>query len=111
MKKVLTVEDDQTVAHICRNKLAVEGFHVEIAHDGHMGLEMVHSFRPDVILLDLMLPKTPVIFVTSLNDFESRASSMMSSGNEFIAKPFLFMELAVKALVHAPRGRLEPVQR
>jgi len=51
--------------------------------------------------------KTPVVFVTSLNDFESRASSMMSGGNDFIAKPFLFIELAVKALVYVLRGRLE----
>jgi DNA-binding response OmpR family regulator len=48
---------------------------------------------------------TPVVFVTSLNDFESRANSTMSGGNDFIAKPFLFMELAVKALVHLLRSR------
>jgi DNA-binding response OmpR family regulator len=49
---------------------------------------------------------TPVVFVTSLNDFESRANSSMSGGNDLIAKPFLFMELAVKALVYVLRGRL-----
>ncbi len=48
---------------------------------------------------------TPVVFVTSLNDFESRANSTMSGGNDLIAKPFLFMELAVKALVYIMRGR------
>ena len=51
--------------------------------------------------------KTPVVFVTSLKHFESRASSTMSGGNDFIAKPFLFIELAVKALVYVLRGRLE----
>ena len=50
--------------------------------------------------------KTPVVFVTSLTDFESRANSTMSGGNDFIAKPFLFIELAVKALVYVLRGRL-----
>jgi CheY-like chemotaxis protein len=50
--------------------------------------------------------KTPVVFVTGLTDFESRTNSMMSGGNDFIAKPFLFMELAVKALVYVLRGRL-----
>ncbi len=54
--------------------------------------------------------KTPVVFVTSLNDFESRASSTMSGGNDFIAKPFLFIELAVKALVYVLRGRLNPAK-
>ena len=50
--------------------------------------------------------KTPVVFVTGLTDFESRTNSTMSGGNDFIAKPFLFMELAVKALVYVLRGRL-----
>jgi DNA-binding response OmpR family regulator len=49
--------------------------------------------------------KTPVVFVTSLNDFESRANSTMSGGNDFIAKPFLFIELAVKALVYVFRAQ------
>lgn len=53
---------------------------------------------------------TPVVFVTSLNDFESRASSMMSGGNDFIAKPFLFIELAVKALMYVLRGRMEDAE-
>jgi DNA-binding response OmpR family regulator len=51
--------------------------------------------------------KTPVVFVTSLNDFESRANSTMSGGNDFIGKPFLFLELAVKALAYVLRGRLQ----
>ena len=51
---------------------------------------------------------TPVVFVTSLTDFESRANSTISGGNDLIAKPFLFMELAVKALVYILRGRLAP---
>jgi PleD family two-component response regulator len=49
---------------------------------------------------------TPVVFVTSLSDFESRANSTMSGGNDLIAKPFVFMELAVKALVYVLRGRV-----
>jgi DNA-binding response OmpR family regulator len=50
------------------------------------------------------------VFVTSLNDLESRANSTVSGGNDFIAKPFLFMELAVKALVHILRARVEPLR-
>lgn len=61
MKKVLIIEDDQVVANIYRNKLAVEGFQVEIARDGQVGLDMVHSFHPDVVLLDLVLPSIPGI--------------------------------------------------
>src|SRR2546423_8869768 len=57
MKKILIVEDDQIVANIYRNKFSVDGFQVEIALDGQVGLELVRSFRPDAVILDLMLPK------------------------------------------------------
>ena len=50
--------------------------------------------------------KTPVVFVTSQSDFESRANSTMSGGNDFIGKPFRFIELAVKALIYVLKGRL-----
>jgi DNA-binding response OmpR family regulator len=57
MIKILIIEDDQIVANIYRNKFSVEGFQVEIAHDGAAGLETIRSFRPDAVILDLMLPK------------------------------------------------------
>ncbi len=57
MKKILIIEDDQIVANIYRNKFSVEGFTVDIALDGQAGLEMIESFRPDAVILDLMLPK------------------------------------------------------
>ncbi len=53
--------------------------------------------------------KTPVVFVTVLSDFDNRTSSMMAGGNDFIAKPFLFIELTVKALIHVLRGKIQPV--
>lgn len=52
--------------------------------------------------------KTPVLFVTALNDFESRTNSTMAGGNDFIGKPFLFIELTVKALMHVLRAKLQP---
>lgn len=54
--------------------------------------------------------KTPVVFVTALSDFDSRTSSMMAGGNDFIAKPFLFIELTVKALIHVLRAKLQPAK-
>jgi len=54
--------------------------------------------------------KTPVVFITGLSDFENRTSSMMAGGNDFIAKPFLFIELTVKALIHVLRGKLQPAK-
>jgi CheY-like chemotaxis protein len=59
MKKILIIEDDQLVANVYRNKLVVEGFQVEVALLGQPGLELVETFRPDLILLDLLLPDVP----------------------------------------------------
>ena len=55
--KILIIEDDQIVANIYRNKFALDGFEAETAPNGEVGLELVHSFRPHAILLDLVLPK------------------------------------------------------
>src|ERR1035441_898433 len=57
MKKILIIEDDLIVANIYRNKLAVEGYQVQTALDGLAGLETVHSFKPDAVILDVVLPK------------------------------------------------------
>src|SRR6185369_13840910 len=57
MKKILIIEDDQIVANIYRNKFSLEGFQVEIAHDGVAGLDTIRNFKPDAVILDLMLPK------------------------------------------------------
>jgi DNA-binding response OmpR family regulator len=56
MKKILIIEDDQIVANVYRNKLAVEGYKVETASDGETGLKIMRIFKPDTIILDLMLP-------------------------------------------------------
>src|SRR5215467_5371863 len=57
MKKILIIEDDLIVANIYRNKFSIEGFTVDIANDGMSGLEAIKTFRPDAVVLDLMLPK------------------------------------------------------
>src|SRR6516164_8713011 len=57
MKKILIIEDDVIVANIYRNKFSIEGFTVDIANDGMSGLEAIKTFRPDGVVLDLMLPK------------------------------------------------------
>jgi DNA-binding response OmpR family regulator len=92
--------------------------------DPNVALTMLAENRFDLIFLDVDMPgmngfelctqlrklpahaKTPVVFVTGLTDFESRARSTLSGGDDLIAKPFLFMELAVKSLTHVLRGQL-----
>ena len=84
--------------------------------DPEFGLRLAESNRFDLIFLDVEMPQlngyqvatklragqtnqnATIIFVTTLSDFESRARSHISGGNDLIAKPFLLIELAVKAL-------------
>lgn len=57
MKKVLIIEDDPVVAHIYRTRLEKEDYSVETCSDGQAGFYRIHEFRPDGVLLDMMLPK------------------------------------------------------
>ncbi|MBW8865054.1 MAG: response regulator [Verrucomicrobia bacterium] len=93
--------------------------------DPQQALSLLQENEFDLIFLDVDMPgmsgfelcsklralpqhkKTPVVFVTSLNDFDSRTSSTMAGGNDFIGKPFLFIELTVKALIHVMRAKIQ----
>ncbi|HSU53247.1 MAG TPA: response regulator, partial [Candidatus Dormibacteraeota bacterium] len=94
--------DDPTAAFKMLSEQPFDLIFLDIDMPGMNGYELCAKLRK--------LPqhaKTPVVFVTSLTGFESRASSMISGGNDFIGKPFLFMEIAVKALVYLFKNRLE----
>ena len=56
-KRVLVVDDEEMLARAIRNVLQAEGFEVEIASDGHEALRAFKSFRPDVMIMDVMMPK------------------------------------------------------
>ena len=105
---------------------ALEKAHLKCVsmEDPNAALNMLSENQFSLIFLDVDMPgmtgfelctklralpahaKTPVVFVTGLTDFESRARSTLSGGNDLIAKPFLFMELAVKALSYVLKGQL-----
>lgn len=55
--KIAIVEDDQAISQMYRMKFEVEGFDVETAENGKLGLELAEKMRPDIILLDLMMPE------------------------------------------------------
>jgi len=61
--KVLLVEDDPTVAQMYKLKLELDGYRVDVASDGVMALEMAHSSLPDIVFLDIRLPKLDGIAV------------------------------------------------
>jgi DNA-binding response OmpR family regulator len=57
MSKVAIIEDDQAISQMYRIKFETEGFEVETAENGKLGLELTEKMRPDIILLDLMMPE------------------------------------------------------
>ena len=57
MVKVAIVEDDQAISQMYRFKFETDGFQVETAENGKLGLELIESMKPDIILLDLMMPE------------------------------------------------------
>lgn len=57
MKKIAIIEDDQAISQMYRMKFEAEGFQVETASNGRLGLELAENMQPDIILLDLMMPE------------------------------------------------------
>lgn len=103
--KSVSIEDPQVAL-----KLASENtfslIFLDVQMPGMDGFELCMKIRA--------LPAnklTPVVFVTSLTDFKSRAKSSLSGGSDLIAKPFMFIELSVKALTYVMRSRLINPQR
>jgi len=125
---ILVVDDEP----ISRRAIvyALEKAHLQSisVEDPNAALKLLGEKHFDLVFLDIDMPgmtgyelcaklralplhkKTPVVFVTALSGFDSRTSSLMAGGNDFIAKPFLFIELTVKALIHVLRARLQPVK-
>ncbi len=57
MAKIAIVEDDQAIAQMYRFKFEAEGYTVETAENGRVGLELIENMRPDIVLLDIMMPE------------------------------------------------------
>jgi DNA-binding response OmpR family regulator len=125
----ILVVDDEAISRraiiYALEKAQLQSVSVE---DPNAAFKLLSENQFDLVLLDVDMPgmtgyelcnklrnlplhkKTPVVFITGLSDFDNRTSSMMAGGNDFIAKPFLFIELTVKALIHVLRGKLQPRQ-
>src|SRR6266496_1893809 len=114
--KILVVDDEVISREIVCSALGRAGFHAKSFDDPLAAQRLLEREHYDLIFLDVEMPgqtglelcvkirgmepnrTTPIVFVTSHSDFGSRAQSTLSGGNDFIAKPFLLVELAVKAL-------------
>ena len=119
MKKALVVEDDANIAELLRLYLEKDGFEVGRAADGGEGLEMFRSFKPDVILLDIMLPvidgwgvlrevrrndrRVPVIMLTAKGETPDKVNGLELGADDYVTKPFEVKELLAR--IHAVMRR------
>jgi CheY-like chemotaxis protein len=122
--RVLVVDDDDISRMAILTALERANLDSEGVENPQAALQTLANHPFDLIFLDISMPemsgfevcqklrklpahgKTPVIFVTSLSDFASRSQSKLIGGSDFIAKPFLFAELTVKALTYSFKHRL-----
>ena len=121
---ILVVDDEILSRRAITYALEKAGLKSVSVEDPNVALNLASEHKYELFFLDVQMPgmdgfelctriratqlnrTTPVIFVTSLTDFKSRAKSSLSGGTDLIAKPFMFIELSVKALTHVLRGRM-----
>ena len=118
-RKVLIVEDESNIAELINLYLKKEGYETMIAPDGGKALELYRLFRPDLVLLDIMLPvmdgwavcskiretdKTPIIMLTAKGETIDKVAGLEMGADDYIVKPFEMKELLAR--VHAVLRRL-----
>src|SRR5438128_8365959 len=123
MTKVLVIDDEAPIRLLCRVNLEAEGIDVVEAADGPGGIEKAKGEKPDVVLLDVMMPGLdgwrvaeqlleddrtsgiPIIFLTARAEFRARAKGLDIGGIEYVTRPFSPLALAPRA--RAPHARIE----
>jgi DNA-binding response OmpR family regulator len=125
MAKVLIVEDDDVLAGAMARHLASAGFDAQVARDGDAGLRRLHFERPDVCVVDLMLPRldgwrlievaraegmtTPMIVVSARGTEHDRVHTLDIGADDYLVKPFSMRELVARVTAAARReSRPEP---
>jgi two-component system, OmpR family, alkaline phosphatase synthesis response regulator PhoP len=127
MTRVLIVEDNHDLAFGLRNNLEIEGYDVEVAEDGPAGLSAARRRRPDLIVLDLMLPgldgyrvlrqlrddglSAPVLILTAKGEEADKVLGFRLGADDYVTKPFGVLELLarVEALLRRSRPVSTPV--
>ncbi len=112
MSKILIVDDDRQVTFFLEKLLQIEGYQPTAISDSSIALETARSVKPDLFILDLMMPEpngfelcrqlradpdfahTPIVIITAMDDSDSKAIAFVAGANDFITKPFRPDELA-----------------
>jgi DNA-binding response OmpR family regulator len=124
--RIMVVDDDQLTRQAVSSALKKVNLKVTCVDNTARALQEARRSRFDAILLDIEIPdtngfklcsqlrslpqyqRTPIIFLTAHGDFEQRTESVLHGGDDFMTKPFLFTELALKVLSFMARSPLKP---
>ena len=122
---VLNVEDDRNIQELLQLYLEKEGYAVTVASDGGQGLSKFRSIKPDLVLLDVMMPvmdgwavckairadsQTPIIMLTAKGETDDKVSGLKSGADDYVTKPFEMKELLARIEAVLRRTGNTPVQ-
>ena len=108
---VLIVEDDKNIAELLQMYLEKEGYAVTVAHDGGAGLSKFRAIKPDLVILDVMMPvmdgwgvckairaeaQTPIIMLTAKGETDDKVTGLRSGADDYITKPFEMKEVLAR---------------
>jgi DNA-binding response OmpR family regulator len=126
-RRVLVVEDDASIALGLRINLEGEGYLVDVAEDGERGLELVRKEAPDLVILDVMLPRMnglevlqvirregrqmPIIILSARNAEMDKVTGLELGAEDYVAKPFSLAELLARVRAALRRGPLAIVPK
>jgi DNA-binding response OmpR family regulator len=120
-EKILIVEDEVTLQETLAYNLTRQGYEVEVAGDGTQALEIARRIKPDLIVLDVMLPgidgfevcriirqemTTPVLMLTARDDEIDRVVGLEIGADDYLTKPFSMRELLARVKAHLRRERM-----
>src|SRR2546423_8266081 len=122
--RVVVVEDEEAIAQVLQRSLRLDGYEAKIAADGVTALNEAHAFLPDLVILDLGLPRmdgievarrlrksddVPILVLTARDAVEARVEGLDSGADDYLVKPFERQELLarLRALLRRrpPRGQ------
>ena len=124
--KILVIEDDEGIRDTLKYNLLAAGFGVQEARDGVSGLRLARSLKPDLVLLDLMLPgmsgvevcralrktsSTPIIMVTAKDSEVDKIVGLELGADDYITKPFSIREVLARVNAVLRRSRAEAAER
>ena len=123
--RVLVVDDETNITDLVATALRYEGFDVEVASTGTDALRAAETFRPDLMVLDIMLPDrdgfqvvqrlradgrhVPVVFLTARDSTEEKVKGLTVGGDDYVTKPFSLEEVIarIRAVLRRTRGQAD----